>query len=126
MSNHILGAGGERVTDCIFCKIIAKEIPADVVYEDEQVLVFRDINPLAPVHLLVIPKRHVESLMDTQAADEQLLGALLGVARQVAAAQNLTGYRVATNIGEDGGQVVKHLHLHVIGGRPLSDLPALG
>lgn len=116
----------KRVTDCIFCKIVAKEIPADVVYEDEQVLAFRDIKPLAPVHILVIPKRHIESLQATQPSDGQLLGALMGVARQVADEQNLTGYRVATNIGEDGGQVVTHLHLHVIGGRPLSDLPALG
>lgn len=116
----------KEVTDCIFCRIVAKELPADVVYEDEQILAFRDIKPVAPVHILVIPKRHIKSLQDAQPADEQLLGALLGVARQVAAEQNLAGYRVATNIGKDGGQVVGHLHLHVIGGRPLSDLPALG
>ncbi len=116
----------KRVSDCVFCKIVNKELPADVVYEDEQILAFRDIKPLAPVHVLVIPKRHIESLQATQPSDDQLLGALLGVARQVAKEHNLTGYRVATNIGKDGGQVVNHLHLHVIGGKPLSDLPALG
>lgn len=116
----------KKVTDCIFCKIVAKELPADIVYEDEQILAFRDIKPVAPVHILVIPKRHIESLQTTAPDDDQLLGALMGVARQVASQQNLAGYRVATNIGKDGGQVVKHLHLHVIGGRPLSDLPALG
>ncbi len=97
-----------------------------MVYEDEHILAFRDINPVAPVHILVIPKRHIESLQDTQPSDDQLLGALLGVARRVAKEQNLTGYRVVTNVGKDGGQVVMHLHLHVIGGKPLSDLPALG
>lgn len=114
------------MTDCIFCKIVAKELPADIVYEDEQIIAFRDVKPVAPVHILVIPKRHIESLQTTDSTDDQLLGALMGVARQVAKEQNLAGYRVATNIGKEGGQVVKHLHLHVIGGRPLSDLPALG
>lgn len=115
-----------EVTDCIFCKIIAKELPADIVYEDGQILAFRDIKPLAPVHIVIIPKRHIKSLQETQQSDEQLLGALLSVARQVASEEGLTGYRVATNIGKDGGQVVEHLHVHVIGGRPLSDLPSLG
>ncbi len=115
-----------EVTDCIFCKIIAKELPADIVYEDDQILAFRDIKPLAPVHIVIIPKRHIKSLQETQPGDEQLLGALLSVARQVASDEGLTGYRVATNIGKDGGQVVEHLHVHVIGGRPLSDLPSLG
>ncbi len=126
MSKSYIGAGGEKMTDCIFCKIVAKELPADIVYEDEQIIAFRDVKPVAPVHILVIPKRHIESLQTTDSTDDQLLGALMGVARQVAKEQNLAGYRVATNIGKEGGQVVKHLHLHVIGGRPLSDLPALG
>ncbi len=113
--------------DCIFCKIVAGQIPATVVYEDDQVLAFRDINPVAPVHVLVIPKRHIVSLQETQTGDEELLGALLAAARQVAQTEGLTcGYRVSTNIGDDGGQVVKHLHFHVIGGRPLSATPSLG
>jgi len=114
------------VSECVFCKIVAKELPSDVVYEDDAIIAFRDINPVAPVHILVIPKRHIKSLQDTEPQDEQLLGALLSVARKVASEQGLEGYRVATNIGKDGGQVIEHLHFHVIGGRPLAELPSLG
>jgi histidine triad (HIT) family protein len=114
------------VSECVFCKIVAKALPSDVVYEDDAIIAFRDINPVAPVHILVIPKRHIKSLQDTEPQDEQLLGALLSVARKVASEQGLEGYRVATNIGKDGGQVIEHLHFHVIGGRPLAELPSLG
>ncbi|NLY53702.1 MAG: histidine triad nucleotide-binding protein [Firmicutes bacterium] len=114
------------MSECVFCKIVAKELPSDVVYEDDAIIAFRDINPVAPVHILVIPKRHIKSLQDTEPQDEQLLGALLSVARKVASEQGLEGYRVATNIGKDGGQVIEHLHFHVIGGRPLAELPSLG
>jgi len=104
----------------IFAKIIRGEIPADIVYEDDLALAFRDIAPQAPVHILVIPKESVESL--ATASDASLLGHLMGVARDVAAAEGLNdeGYRVVTNIGTDGGQSVFHLHLHVLGGRRLS------
>lgn len=115
------------MTDCIFCKIVAGQIPATVVYEDDLVFAFRDIKPVAPVHVLVIPKRHICSLQETDSSDQDLLGALLAAARQIAQAEGLTnGYRVVTNIGDDGGQVVKHLHFHVIGGKPLAELPSLG
>jgi histidine triad (HIT) family protein len=109
------------MSDCIFCKIINKEIPSSIVFEDEQVLAFKDINPLAPVHLLIIPKKHMESLNQASPEDEGLLGHILIVARQLAQEFGVTdsGYRVVTNIGEDGGQVVKHLHFHVLGGKTL-------
>lgn len=109
------------MSDCIFCKIINKEIPSEIVFEDVQVLVFKDINPLAPLHLLIIPKKHMESLHQASPEDEGLLGHILVVARQLAQEFGVSesGYRVVTNIGEDGGQVVKHLHFHVLGGKSL-------
>lgn len=109
------------MSECIFCKIINKEIPSQIVFEDEQVLAFKDINPAAPVHLLVIPKKHRESLNDIDAADEALLGHILVVAKKLAQELGIadSGYRVVNNCGDDGGQVVKHLHFHLIGGQPL-------
>lgn len=107
--------------DTIFSKIINREIPADIVYEDDLSLVFRDINPQAPVHLLVIPKEPIESLETAQPEHGALLGHLMGVIRQVAVQVGLTqGYRVVTNIGVDGGQTVPHLHFHILGGRGLT------
>lgn len=108
--------------DCIFCKIVAGEIPSDQVYSDEDCVVFRDINPQAPVHLLVIPREHVVGMGDLSAADDALLGKLMRVAGQVAEAEGLTepGYRVAINWGADGGMEVPHLHLHVLGGRQMT------
>lgn len=109
------------MSDCIFCRIINKEIPSEIVFEDTEVLAFKDISPLAPVHLLVISKKHIESLHQAPPEDEGLLGHLLIVARQLAREFGVaeSGYRVVTNIGEDGGQVVKHLHFHVLGGKTL-------
>ena len=105
--------------DCIFCKIVAGDIPSDRVHEDEDCIAFRDINPQAPTHILVIPREHVVGMGDLGAADEGLLGRLLQVASQVAEDEGLTdpGYRVAINWGPDGGMEVPHLHLHVLGGR---------
>ena len=104
----------------IFQKIIDKELPADIVYEDEFTLAFRDIQPVAPVHVLVIPKQAVVSLDDL--TEQDMAGRLLLAARHVARLEGLHegGYRVVTNIGDEGGQSVPHLHLHVIGGRKLS------
>ena len=109
--------GGET----IFEKIIRKEIPATIVYETERVLAFRDINPVAPVHVLVIPKKPIESIASAVQTDAEILGELMLAAGEVARQEGLEpgGYRVVTNIGADGGQTVFHLHLHVIGGRPL-------
>ena len=107
--------------DCIFCKIIAGEIPSSKVYEDEHVLAFRDINPVAPVHVLVIPKQHVASVADLRPDQNPLLGHLFAAVQKVAAETGVaeSGYRVVTNAGKDAGQVVFHLHLHVLGGQPL-------
>ncbi len=105
----------------VFKKIIDGEIPADVVHEDEQCLAFHDVNPQAPVHILVIPKQEIRSLDDLKAADLALAGHLLGVVRDLARTQKLaTGYRVVANCGEDGGQTVDHLHFHLLGGRALT------
>ena len=107
--------------NCLFCRIIAGEIPADIVYSDAHAVAFRDISPQAPVHLLVIPRDHLESLDDAAQRDEALLGHLLRIAARVANEQGLTadGYRTVINTGAGAGQSVFHLHLHVLGGRPL-------
>lgn len=104
----------------IFTKIIAREIPADVLHEDDLCLAFRDINPQAPTHFLVIPKKEIVSLADLSDDDEQIVGRCIMVASQVAAAEGLeNGYRVVANIRDDGGQDVPHLHFHVLGGRKM-------
>ncbi|BAD39498.1 histidine triad nucleotide-binding protein [Symbiobacterium thermophilum] len=107
--------------DCVFCKIAAGEIPSSKVYEDEHVLAFRDINPVAPVHVLVIPKQHVPSVAEFGPEHDELLSRLFAAVRKVAAETGVaeTGYRVVTNVGKDAGQQVFHVHLHVLGGRPL-------
>jgi histidine triad (HIT) family protein len=107
--------------DTIFGKIISKEIPAQIVYETDRVLAFRDIDPVAPVHVLVIPKKPIESIATAAQTDAEILGELMLAAAEVARLEGLEpgGYRVVTNIGTDGGQTVFHLHLHVIGGRPM-------
>jgi histidine triad (HIT) family protein len=106
----------------IFQKIIDGEIPADIVYEDERCLAFRDINPQAPVHVLVIPKMPINSVASASASDSHLLGHLLWVAAEVARAEGIesSGYRLTINHGVDGGQTVFHLHIHLLGGRSLS------
>ncbi len=107
--------------DCIFCKIINRELDADIVYEDEHSIAFKDINPVAPVHILVAPKKHIPTLQDMDKEDEPLIGHLHGVINEVARAFKLDtkGYRVVINCGSDAGQIVFHLHLHLLGGRPL-------
>ena len=106
--------------DTLFSKIIRKEIPADIVYEDDQCLAFRDITPQAPTHILVIPKKPIPQLSEAQKEDKALLGHLLLVLGDIAREQRLeNGYRVVINTGEDGGQSVYHLHLHLLGGRAL-------
>ncbi|HEX8456482.1 MAG TPA: histidine triad nucleotide-binding protein [Pyrinomonadaceae bacterium] len=107
--------------DCIFCRVVAGEIPADIIYRDDRAVAFRDINPQAPVHALVIPQEHVASLDEAALRDETTLGHLLRVAARVANEQGLSesGYRTVINTGAGAGQSVFHLHLHVIGGRPL-------
>ncbi|HSS21854.1 MAG TPA: histidine triad nucleotide-binding protein [Pyrinomonadaceae bacterium] len=108
--------------NCLFCRILAKEIPAEIVSQDERSIVIRDINPQAPTHLLVIPQEHIESLDDASQKDEALLGHLLRVAARVANAAGLAegGYRTVINNGAGAGQSVFHLHVHVLGGRPMN------
>ena len=106
--------------DCLFCRIVAGEIAADIVFEDEAVLVFRDINPRAPTHVLAIPRRHIESVADLTDADGDLLAALFGAMRRVANEAGLEGYRIVSNVGEESGQSVFHLHFHLLGGRSMT------
>lgn len=106
--------------DCIFCKIVAGEIPATKIFEDERAIAFKDLHAQAPTHFLVIPRQHIDSLAAATVADTALLGHLTTTAARVAAQQNLTeGYRVVVNTGSNGGQTVSHLHLHVLGGRQM-------
>jgi histidine triad (HIT) family protein len=109
--------------DCIFCKIVGGEIPSDTVYRDEKVFAFRDINPQAPVHVLVIPVRHIASLAELTEADAPLVGHMVYVASQVARQEGIAerGYRLAISCGWEGGQAVPHLHLHLLGGRQMAD-----
>jgi histidine triad (HIT) family protein len=106
----------------LFEKIIARQIPADIVFEDDQVLAFRDIHPQAPTHVLIVPKKAIGRIAEAQDTDEKLLGHLLLKAAEVAAKLGLsqTGYRLVINNGRDGGESVPHLHCHILGGRPMS------
>lgn len=108
--------------DCIFCKIIAGDIPAKIVYQDEQVTAFHDINAQAPVHVLIVPNRHIESLAQVQPQDQALLGHIVATAPLVAERTGIAagGYRTVFNVGRDAGMAVYHLHLHVLGGRKLA------
>jgi histidine triad (HIT) family protein len=106
---------------CLFCRISAGEIPADTVHEDDGVFAFRDINPQAPTHVLVIPREHIDSAADLGATHGELLGRLFAVAAEIARNERLErGWRLVTNVGTDGGQSVRHLHFHVLGGRRLA------
>lgn len=105
--------------DCLFCKIVAGEIPASKIYEDDGVLAFKDIHPQAPVHVLIIPKMHLATLDDFQPSHRELAGSLLLTAKRLAAEHSLPGYRVVMNVNQEGGQVIYHAHLHLLGGRPM-------
>lgn len=109
------------MSDCIFCRIINNEMKATIIYRDEQVTAFRDINPAAPTHVLIVPNKHIESVNVLEEQDEQLIGHLFRVASQLAAQEGIAenGYRMITNTGPHGGQTVLHLHLHLIGGQPM-------
>ncbi|HPE72579.1 MAG: histidine triad nucleotide-binding protein [Candidatus Competibacteraceae bacterium] len=109
------------MNDCIFCKIAAGEIPADIVYDDGEVLAFRDINPEAPVHLLLIPRRHIATLNDLSEADAALVGRLYLAGQQIAVELGVaeSGYRTVINCNRDAGQLVFHIHMHLLAGREL-------
>ncbi|MEK7090301.1 MAG: histidine triad nucleotide-binding protein [Patescibacteria group bacterium] len=102
--------------DCIFCKITKKETPSDIVYEDGELMVFKDINPKAPVHLLVVPKKHIVSVNELEDDDADLAGQLIIQARNAAKSFGLAGYKLVFNVGRNGGQIVDHIHLHILGG----------
>jgi len=108
--------------DCIFCKIISGKIPGDFVYQDDRLVAIRDINPQAPTHVLVMPRRHIKSMADLGAEDTELMGHLILVAHQIASNEGLAdrGYRLAVNHGPEGGQFVRHIHFHLVGGRQLT------
>ena len=110
--------------DCVFCKIAAHEVDSNILYEDAQVVAFRDLKPLAPVHLLVVPKKHLETVADLTEQDEPLMGHMVTVANQLAQDKgvNEKGYRLIVNCGPQAGQAVSHLHLHLLAGRQLSGL----
>lgn len=113
-----------ETTETIFSKIIRREIPVDIVYEDDLAIAFKDINPQAPVHILVIPKEPIAQLADAESKDHALMGHLLLTAKRVAQQAGLNnGYRVVINSGPDGGQTVYHLHLHILGGRQMTCPP---
>ena len=109
------------MSDCLFCKIVKGDIPSTKVYEDDSVYAFRDINPQAPTHILVIPKAHLSSVNDVNTVNSAVVAHIFEVIPQIAAAEGLTGgYRVVSNCGADAGQTVHHLHFHILGGKTLS------
>lgn len=110
--------------NCVFCKIIKKEIPSEIVYEDDLVIAFKDINPKAPIHILIIPKKHIETVDHLNPKDEKLVGTMVytaqKIARKLAVAQK--GYRLVFNVKSHGGQIVEHIHLHLLGGQKLGEM----
>lgn len=111
------------MSDCIFCKIINKEIPSKIVYEDEKVIAFNDVNPAAPIHILVVPKKHIETLLDVSDEDSAIISHTYKVINKIAKQEDFAqnGFRVITNCGRDSGQEVMHIHFHVLGGKKLGD-----
>ncbi len=107
---------------CIFCQIASKEIPSELIYEDDELIAFRDIQPLAPVHFLVLPKKHITRLADMNDEDFSIIGRMARVATELAKKEGISdGFRTVVNCGEEGGQTVWHVHMHVLGGRKLND-----
>jgi len=107
--------------NCLFCKIINKEVPLEIVFEDEKFLVFKDIDPQAPVHLLIVPKEHIESVNHLEEKNKELIGELFLITKKIARDQKVAkdGYRLILNVGKKGGQTIDHLHLHLLGGKTL-------
>lgn len=109
--------------NCVFCKIINKEIPSDIVYEDDKVIAFKDINPATPIHILVVPKKHIETLLDVKEEDSELIAHIYQVINKIARDNNFAddGFRVITNCGRDSGQEVMHIHFHILAGTKMGD-----
>lgn len=110
------------MSDCLFCKIIAGEIPSDIVYQDDKIIAFKDIQPQAPVHILVLPKEHIPTIMDVTAENSQLIGHLHMKVKEIAEILGVSesGLRLVCNYGKHGDQIVPHIHFHLLGGRPLT------
>ncbi len=110
--------------DCVFCRIVAGEIPADIVFQDGELLAFRDIKPQAPTHILIIPKAHIASLNDITTKHQELMGRIILLAKDLAEKEGISdkGYRLSVSTGADGGQLVPHIHFHLLGGRKLGDM----
>ena len=108
--------------ECVFCQIVAGKLPSDIVYQDEEMIAFRDIHPIASTHLLIVPKRHIPSLIHLSEEDSPLIARLVNTANRLARSEGIAerGYRLVVNCGREGGQLVPHLHLHLLGGRRLS------
>lgn len=108
--------------ECIFCKIISKQIQSEIVYEDEEIIAFKDIEPVAPIHILVLPKKHITSVMELNEEDEELVGKIYSVIKKLAVQFNVEkeGFRIVTNCGDNAGQTVKHIHFHLLGGKKLA------
>ena len=105
--------------ECLFCKIIKKEVSADIIYEDEKFTVFKDINPKAPFHILIVPKKHIPSINHIKIEDKALMGELILLAQKIARENSLKGYKLLINVGREGGQIIDHLHLHLMSGQPI-------
>ncbi len=112
------------MTDCLFCKIVEGDIPADIVYQDDHVVSFRDISPQAPVHILTIPKKHITSLNELEDDDQSLIGYLALTSKRLAVEEGIdeSGFRIIMNCNQEGGQTVYHIHMHLLGGRQLTHL----
>ncbi|MFC1567056.1 histidine triad nucleotide-binding protein [bacterium] len=108
--------------DCIFCKIVNKEIPAQLLYEDDNIIAFNDIDPKAPIHILIIPKKHIQKVSEVNIDDKDLLSSMIFIANKLAKEKSIdeSGFRLVLNCGSDGGQAVDHVHLHLFGGRPMN------
>jgi histidine triad (HIT) family protein len=119
-NNHIVKKEKAMAEDCLFCKIIQGDIPTDKLYEDHEVLAFRDIAPVAPLHFLVIPKKHISGPSEVTEEDEQVIGKMMRIGNQIAKEEGIEQFRLVLNNGEEAGQTVFHIHMHVIGGRSLN------
>lgn len=104
---------------CLFCKIIKKEVPSQILYENEKFIAFKDIAPKAPIHFLIVPKKHINSVAHLLENDRELMGELILTAKEIAREKNIKGYKLLINVGRDGGQIIEHLHLHFLSGKPI-------
>ncbi len=110
------------MADCLFCKIVNKELPSDIVYEDEEVMAFKDIYPLAPIHILIVPKKHIESAAHLKEEDKEFISHIIFTAKKIAEEKKLDAYKLVFNVGRKAGQTIDHLHLHLLGGK-ITSLP---